>query len=103
VSETNEPVPVIPPRVEETGRLRRREVSITNAYRTHYDSLDYYDRDAYDAWDPNRKEDPPIDLPWEITRDDLRQDVTWNEVQARQIHERLGEIITGWNKANHKN
>ena len=97
MSEKIEPVELILPRVEETGRLRRsREASITNAYRTHYDSLGYYDLDVYDAWDPSRKRKPPSGLPWEITRDDLRQDVTWTEAEARHIHARQTEIIATW-------
>jgi hypothetical protein len=86
----------IMPQVEDASRYRERRVRVTNAYRTHYDSLGYYDLGAYDAWEPDRKEDPPSNLPWEITRDDRRQEVEWSEAEFRHLITEGQKIIAAW-------
>lgn len=87
----------IMPEVEETIRHGKRGVRIANAYASEYgDAINYYDRDRYEAWQEDRTAENAEGLPYEVTKDDRRKDISWNEAETRLMLARLTEIVAGW-------
>jgi hypothetical protein len=86
----------MPEIVESSGLYRKRQASLQNLYEADYGSLEFYDREAWEKWSEKRTEENAKPLPWEITSDDRRADLSFSEAEFRHLIAEGQKIIDRW-------
>lgn len=87
------------PVVEETRYGGKRGVGFKNAYDAEHSGISFYDPKAYEEWnegDRSKESAKRLQLPYEITWDDRRSELNWNEAEARVVAAQLNAIIAEW-------
>jgi hypothetical protein len=93
------------PEVEETSRTsasKHREVSLQNAYEGDHGGISHYDQEQYCLWQEERTDENKAGLPWEITSDDKRAEIRWNEAETRHLAAELPKIVASWDERDAK-